>query len=103
MARSDKLYTNPRSKAGDEPDKREAKKGDVKRGKDIDVHDADEEAEYESIGTGSRDMDDPEAVPLADSLAAGRAMSKPGAPNRDTPIRIDRKNEWWRKRERPTS
>ncbi len=39
MARTDKLYDNPRSKSGDE--KREAKKGDVK---EIDGE------EYESVG-----------------------------------------------------
>ena len=83
MARSDKLYTNPRSKAGDEPDKREAKKGDVM---------VDDGTEYESMGTNDK-RDEGGAISEKDvkEWKAGSGTDKPHIGRRD-----GLKMEYWR-------
>ncbi len=94
MARSDKLYTNPRSKAGDEPDKREAKKGDTK---DIDGE------EYESIGYMKK-VGEPATweSDLSEKDRKGRVQ-----PDEKVLDRPDGGHEFWRKKKKkeevPTS
>ena len=97
----DRLYDSPPMKKARE--QQEAKKGDVKNGKDIDLEDAaDPDAEYESVGSGGRKEGDPERISDDDVHEGTQDVLSKASP-RDKGTRVDKKNEWWRKRAKPMS
>ena len=98
MARSDKLYTNPRSKAGDEPDKREAKKGDAE---EFDGE------EWESMGTETLTKDNKIVSP--DGLDRNKPPLSVKNAKETEDLRVKdsddgRTREWFRRKpQKPTS
>lgn len=96
----DRLYDSPPMKKARE--QQEAKKGDVKNGKDLELDDADPDAEYESVGVGGRKEGDPDRISDDDLHESTQdVLSKVSPRNKRT--RVDEKNEWWRKRAKPMS
>lgn len=90
-------------------EKAEAKKGDVKTGKELGSDDPD--AEFESVGTMRGRSDDPERISREDDDAQASelkenlgALSKGKKPSFN--YELDEKGgkgEWYRKRQKPTS
>lgn len=103
MAKSDDLYDNPRSPKT--KGQQEAKKGDVKKGKDLSDHDENPEnddAEYESVGTpqvnkpaSGEEIDEEDRKPWAKEVLDQKDKSR-------RQYRLDSK-ELYKRRSIPTS